>query len=103
MALTSTPWGMVQHYKKVADGIEKVSTSSHGGVRLNKERNDIIMKRFPDFRPWAGSGWYEEDCDECLVVYCFPEFYSHEAVEICRKYVQSRTGDGKYYGREVMI
>ena len=57
----STPWGRAQHIKRIAKGIFSVSTPSHGGIKLSRERNGKV----PDYMREPG-GWYEEDCDWCI-------------------------------------
>jgi hypothetical protein len=56
-----SPWGAVQDCEQLADGIYNVSTASHGGIKLDRERNS----RMPEDWRQPG-GWYEEDCDWCL-------------------------------------
>jgi hypothetical protein len=34
----NTPWGFAQHTERVADGIDIVSTASHGGIMLDPSR-----------------------------------------------------------------
>jgi hypothetical protein len=65
-----SPWGYIQHSEKIADGIWWVSTSSHGGFKLARQRNAQIPKVFR-----KEGGWYEEDCDWEIVRYFFSEFF----------------------------
>ncbi len=67
---TSTPWGMSQHSDKIAVGIMKYVTASHGGVRLSKKRNEQV----PDYMR-DESGWYEEDDQWTIVACVFPDEY----------------------------
>ena len=62
-----SPWGKIQTSKVIADGIEKVSTSSHGGFKLNRKRNAGVH---PLWR--RAGGWYEEDCEWAIVVLTYP-------------------------------
>lgn len=59
---SNTPWGEADHVESVADGIDFVSTASHGGYKLSRDRNATIP---PVFR--QRSGWYEEDCQRHIV------------------------------------
>jgi len=53
----------------MAPGIVFYSTPSHGGIHLSPERQAVVKKLFPDFRPFNDwEGWYEEDCD-CVIVF----------------------------------
>ena len=70
-----TPWGAVQTSKHVAPGIIRYDTASHGGYYVAPE---MVMTMPPPLRnivPFAGKGWYEEDCDWCIVVLAFPTLF----------------------------
>lgn len=69
-APTRSPWGTVEHCTKVAEGIWSVSTSGHGGIKLDRERNAKVPKGAR-----RAGGWYEEDCEWCLVALVFPEAF----------------------------
>src|SRR6188474_2635454 len=71
---THSPWGAVDHATEFAPGIWHVETASHGGIYLSAERRAA----FPDnlwgagaFEDQRRSGWFEEDCDWCLVYLAF--------------------------------
>jgi hypothetical protein len=70
-----TPWGRADYMEPVADGIMLVMTPRHGGFHLSPERNAQVPKRWraASFNGLAWQGWYEEDCDWCIVVLTFPE------------------------------
>ena len=70
-----TPWGLSQQQKKIADGITSYSTASHGGYHVSAERLAEMPECIRDFTTYAGAGWYEEDCDWCLVVLSFPSLF----------------------------
>ena len=59
--LLTSPWGAVQDVTVLAEGIRSVTTASHGGIKLDAER----QARMPENWRCEG-GWYEEDCDWCL-------------------------------------
>ena len=67
---TSTPWGMADSSEKIARGIVSYSTPSHGGFHLSPIRQAEMPEALK-----IESGWYEEDCDWCLVVVAFPQFF----------------------------
>ena len=52
----ASPWGLIQTVKNLAQGIWKVTTVSHGGIKLSPDRNKQIPK---DVR--SSDEWYEED------------------------------------------
>jgi hypothetical protein len=71
-----TPWGISQSQHRIADGINQVTTAGHGGMILSAKRQAAVTERFPNFQPWAGEPYYEEDCDVSIVVLTFPELFS---------------------------
>ena len=75
-----TPWGRSQTHKKIADGIYSHSTVSHGGFELSTNRYLEFKKIFPDFKPYAGDYWFEEDCDWAFVTIAFPQFFSNQDI-----------------------
>ena len=56
-----TPWGRTQHTKELAPGITLVSTSSHGGIILDKAHARRIPKSIVNFLD--NEYFWEEDCD----------------------------------------
>jgi len=67
---TPTPWGAAQHIEHVADGIDIVSTASHGGIVLDPSRV-AAMPAYMSNASHAGPSAYEEDCDWCMPVLIF--------------------------------
>ena len=53
---THSPWGTVQHAETYGEGVLVVSTSGHGGFKLDAARN----RAMPEALRLPG-GWYEED------------------------------------------
>ena len=74
--MASTPWGMAQEVTKLGEGIWSVTTASHGGIRLGREREAEMRDEFPGFVPFAGWPWLEEDCDAVLAVLLWPELFA---------------------------
>ena len=64
----STPWGKSQGGTQLTPGITMYHTASHGGVKVVKKLNNQIPTGFRRV-----DGWYEEDCDSCIVFYFFYE------------------------------
>lgn len=64
---TQTPWGKADSSEKIARGIVSYSTPSHGGIHVTPR----ILEMMPE-ELRIQSGWYEEDCDWCLVAVAFP-------------------------------
>ena len=75
-----TPWGPAETVATIADGIYFVSTPSHGGFYLKPELNALVPSdwRAASFNGRAQQGWYEEDCDWCMVVLTFPDHFKAE-------------------------
>ena len=74
---TKTPWGDGRG-DVIAPGITLFSTDSHGGIHVSDKRLAEMPYVIRTLAPFAGSGWYEEDCDWALVVMAFPEHFSGE-------------------------
>ena len=62
----STPWGSINEYTHIAEGIISVSTPGHGGLWLSDER----IAQLPEhYEPFTGTKrWAEEDEDAGLVL-----------------------------------
>jgi hypothetical protein len=83
-----TPWGQSQTQHKVADGITEVTTAGHGGTIVSEDRQKVIQAMFPKVVPFAhrgtgfggGQGYYEEDCDWCIPVLVWPEFWTVDVI-----------------------
>jgi len=73
---TSTPWGISQHSKQLARGIMRYDTATHGGYHLTQSRVNQLPPSLRAIIPFAGNGWYEEDCDWCIVALAFPALFS---------------------------
>src|SRR5215469_6557793 len=76
----TTPWGTPDHVEQIAEGIVLASTPSHGGFYLTPDRNAQIPAAWRA-ASWNGQGergWYEEDCDWCLVALTFPDLFPNE-------------------------
>ncbi|WFU52244.1 hypothetical protein QA639_21285 [Bradyrhizobium pachyrhizi] len=63
----SSPWGAIQDKRELAPGIWSVSTASHGGIKLSRERNAAVPKYMR-----AEAGWYEEDCQWSVAAVIHP-------------------------------
>ena len=79
MTHTQTPWGLAQTEKVIAAGITRYDTASHGGYHLTLERQAEMPADLRGYEPWAGPGWYEEDCDWAIVCLAFPEYFPPES------------------------
>jgi hypothetical protein len=79
---THTPWGSPQGaLREVAPGIYFYHTASHGGFWLAPERLREVPTTLRALRfnnPSLDSGWFEEDCDWCMVAGFFPEAFTAE-------------------------
>lgn len=85
MKLQSSPWGKPDFQKEIAPGIISLSTPGHGGYWLSKEMRAQMPETLRRKTPFAGEGWYEEDCDWAIVVLAFPWFFTeNERYFACR-------------------
>jgi len=80
MQVIETPWGPSQHVNPLAQGITLISTAGHGGIMLSPERWELVRSVFPDFKPWAGHGWLEEDTDYAIAVVLWPGLFKAHTV-----------------------
>ena len=63
--LMYTPWGWTYDVEELADGVLRVSTPSHGGLKLSRERWDSLPAQVRDAMLTAT--FAEEDCEEPIV------------------------------------
>ena len=63
--LTYTPWGWTHDVEDLAEGVQRVSTPSHGGLKLSRERWNELPAEVRDamYTPTFA----EEDCEEVIV------------------------------------
>ena len=63
--LTYTPWGWTQDIEELSEGVWRVTTPSHRGLKLSRERWDELPPEVRDalFTPTFA----EEDCEEPIV------------------------------------
>lgn len=71
----STPWGVSDYARTQAPGITWHSTPGHGGIELSAARLAAMPASLRSFKPWAGAGWFEEDCDWSIACLAFPEAF----------------------------
>ena len=62
----TTPWGPIQHFDRVADGVVQIHCAGHGGLWLSPERVEQLP---PQYEPYLGNKqWAEEDEDAPLAL-----------------------------------
>ena len=64
--VTYTPWGWTKDVEELAEGVWRVSTPSHGGLKLSRERWDELPSAAPQ-RHADTQTFAEEDCEEPIV------------------------------------
>ena len=64
-ATMHTPWGPPQDIEELAEGVWRVSTASHGGLKLSRERWDSLPAAVR--RTLFNPTFAEEDCEEPIV------------------------------------
>ena len=57
-----TPWGWPQDIEELAEGIWRVETPGHGGLKLSRERWQELPDRVRD--TFLNATFAEEDCEE---------------------------------------
>ena len=60
-----TPWGPPQDIEELAEGVWRVSTASHGGLKLSRERWYSLPDCVRD--AMFNATFAEEDCEESIV------------------------------------
>ena len=63
--VTYTPWGWTRDVEELAEGVWRVSTPSHGGLKLSRERWDSLPPELRD--AMYTQTFAEEDCEEPIV------------------------------------
>ena len=63
--LTYTPWGWTHDVEQLADGVLRVTTASHGGLKLSRERWNELPAAVRNAMMTAT--FAEEDCEEPIV------------------------------------
>jgi hypothetical protein len=66
-----TPWGLAQTIDTIANGIQSVTTASHGGILLDPERTAAIPPYMASATFTGNRSAYEEDSDWCMPVLVF--------------------------------
>ena len=79
----NTPWGSSQSVEVIAPGIRFLSTASHGGIELSRERLAEMPAHLktPTTFYQAGSTFFEEDCEYARVVLAFPQYFTPTQVK----------------------
>ena len=65
MTTMHTPWGPPQDIEELAEGVWRVSTASHGGLMLSRERWAELPAEVRDSMFTAT--FAEEDCEDSIV------------------------------------
>lgn len=89
-------WGPVQNRRSLAHGITLVSTASHGGIIISKERLAQMPAELQAIAPWAGRLHYEEDQDWAIVCLAFPKLFSPEHCQVAISTAKRATQQGHY-------
>ena len=63
--LVYTPWGWTRDIEKVDEGVWRVSTPGHGGLKLSEERWNELPAPVRD--TMLNPHFAEEDCEESIV------------------------------------
>ena len=73
-------WGTADHVRNIAEGINLVSSPSHGGYILSRQR---YYEMVPELRhaSFSNDQCFEEDCSWCAVCIMWPEYFSASAFE----------------------
>ena len=61
-----TPWGRAQDVEELSEGVLRVSTASHGGLKLSRERWEEIPESVRNV--FLNPLYAEEDCEEPIAL-----------------------------------
>ena len=91
-----TVWGEADTILPVAQGIHLVTTPTHGGYVLSKDRIEALKLKFPLATPHKGDERYwDEDDDWVYVAMAFPQHFDDDHVQnACKQYQNSIIADG---------
>ncbi len=64
--LNDTPWGWAEDVRELAQGVWRVSTPGHGGLRLDRERWEQLPDLVRD--SFFNTYFAEEDCEEAIAM-----------------------------------
>lgn len=91
-----SPWGKPDHAEEIFAGVWSVSTPSHGGLYVTDQRRKAMDQSLLSlgFNGHTMSGWFEEDCDWCMVALAFPDEWtewrgSADDLEIAKKTLEN--------------
>lgn len=84
-----SPHGKVQHIEELAPGIFAYSTSSHGGIKLDRRRNSLIPSQIR-----VKGGFYEEDCEWAIPIFVFKDEFDEEKVQQAKQTFKNWNPDG---------
>jgi len=77
-----SPWGYAQQVRRVCDGIDIISTASHGGVRVCDDAKTILSSSCLERGVRLGKYLYfEEDCDAAIPLYELLSLGFHHAID----------------------
>ena len=94
-----TIWGKADTILPVAQGIHWITTPSHGGYVLSKDRIEVLKLKFPLATPYKGDDRYwEKGCDWVYVTMAFPQHFDDDYVQkACKQYQNSFYADGRLH------
>lgn len=84
-----TPWGRATTRRRIASGIYSLTTAGHGGLHVARPLLAEMPEPLRRHEPWAGEGWYEEDCDWAIVVLAWPQHFPVVAVRDAVRLVEA--------------
>lgn len=77
-----SPWGTIDFVHPLADGVWRVATPGHGGIKLDRKRNAAVPAEAR-----RSGGWYEEDAEWAIAALVHPDAFPSaeaEAARVCK-------------------
>ena len=79
-----TPWGTAHSIERLEDGVIRVTTATHGAIRLSEAHQKQIEPglRTPD-------RWYEKDSELFIVADAFPHLFPDLSAKMVAEYMEA--------------
>jgi len=81
---SSSTWGKIQSVKPIAEGIDWITTASHGGFVVSPARLEQMPENLRKCS-FTQDNNFEEDCSWCAVVIAFPNHFPVNILQNARE------------------
>lgn len=92
----NSPWGEIDYVDEILEGhVYLVFTGGHGGAWVSEEKLETAYVKnsdtgekikLGDLTVFCGErGWFEEDCDWCMVAIALPQLFKREFIKMAEE------------------